>query len=234
MWEGFSCLDTFPQCEDQLYTLVLGLRPSLNALQNLLAFADAFIHTHPASNPFEGMRLEGQTPQTMFLAPFIMASPVEGTLTPPSTPSVVSGPVEQSAPASMEDSLVSTSMVHTPRQKMPKSPSTPGWCSPYPHVTVLLASQRTSCWLKLCILSNHGLSLIIYKNSPSYLTSPRHMPLARMGEIVRWTYICSFICICFSLLSFHWSQNIRNYSVALLWRLKHYSSQKIMSCKLSK
>ena len=101
--------------EDQLQTLILGLHPSLNALQNLLTFADAFICMCPASNPFEGMRLEGQTPQTMFSTPFIMESPVEGALAPPSTPSVMSGPAEQNAPASMEDSLASTSMVRTPR-----------------------------------------------------------------------------------------------------------------------
>ena len=82
-------------CEDQLQTLVLGLRLSLNALQNLLAFANAFIRTHLASNPFEGTRLEGQTPQTMFSAPFITASPVEGALAPPSTPSIVSGSAER-------------------------------------------------------------------------------------------------------------------------------------------
>ena len=102
-------------CEDQLQTLVLGLRLSLDILQNLLTFANAFIHTHPASNPFEGARLEGQTPQTMYSAPFITASPVEGALAPPSTPSVVSGPAEQNAPASTEDSPVSTSTVRTPR-----------------------------------------------------------------------------------------------------------------------
>ena len=102
--------------EDQLHTLILGLRPSLNTLQNLLEFADAFIHMHLASNPFKGMRLEGQTPQTMFSAPFIMASPVKGTLTPPSTPSVVSGPTEQNTPASMEDSPVLTSTVCEKRQ----------------------------------------------------------------------------------------------------------------------
>ena len=77
--------------EDQLNTLVLGLRPSIDTLQNLLAFADAFIHTRPASNPFEGTSLEGQTPQTMFLALFITANPMEGTLAPPlsATPSAV-------------------------------------------------------------------------------------------------------------------------------------------------
>ena len=111
--------------EDQLQTLVLGLHPSLNILQNLLTFTDTFIRMRLASNPFKGMRLEGQTPQTMFSAPFITASPVKGTLTPPSTPSVVSGPTEQNAPASTEDSLASTSTVHTPWQKALKSPSTP-------------------------------------------------------------------------------------------------------------
>ena len=111
--------------EDQLQTLVLGLRPSLDVLQSLLTFADAFIRTHPASNPFEGARLEGQTPQTMYSAPFIMASPVEGALAPPSTPSVVSGPTEQNTPASTEDSPVSTSTVRTPQRKVPNSPSTP-------------------------------------------------------------------------------------------------------------
>ena len=102
-------------CEDQLNTLVLGLHPSLNALQNLLVFADVFIHMCLASNPFKGTRLEGQTPQTMFSTPFIMVSPIEGALAPPSTPSVMSGPAEQSTPASMEDSAALTSMVHTPQ-----------------------------------------------------------------------------------------------------------------------
>ena len=97
--------------EDQLQTLVLGLRPSLDVLQNLLMFTNTFIRMCPASNPFEGARLEGQTPQTMYSAPFIMASPVEGALTPPSTPSVVSGPAEQNAPASMEDSPASMGKV---------------------------------------------------------------------------------------------------------------------------
>ena len=111
--------------KDQLNTLVLGLCPSLNTLQNLLVFANTFIHMCPASNPFKGTRLEGQTPQTMFSAPFITASPIKGALTPPSTPTppVMSGPAEQSAPASTEDSPASASTVHTPRQKNPKSPS---------------------------------------------------------------------------------------------------------------
>ena len=111
--------------EDQLQTLVLGLRPSPDILQNLLTFTEAFIRTRLASNPFKGARLEGQTPQTMYSAPFIMASPVEGTLAPPSTPSVMSGPAEQNAPASTEDSPVSMSTVCTSRRKAPKSPSTP-------------------------------------------------------------------------------------------------------------
>ena len=112
-------------CEDQVNTLVLGLRPSINALQNLLAFADAYIRTRPASNPFEGTQLEGQTPLTIYSAPFITANPVKGAFAPPPTPSVVPGPAEQSAPASMEDSTASTSMVHTPRLKSPKPPPSP-------------------------------------------------------------------------------------------------------------
>ena len=101
--------------EDQLQTLVLSLHLSLDVLQNLLTFANAFIRTRPASNPFKGARLEGQTPQTMFSTPFITASPVKGTLAPPSTPSVVSGSAEQNTPASTEDSPASMSTVRTPR-----------------------------------------------------------------------------------------------------------------------
>ena len=111
--------------EDQVNTLVLSLRPSIDALQNLLVFADAYIRMCPASNPFEGTQLEGQTPLTIYSAPFITVNPVKGAFAPPPTPSVVPGPAEQSAPASTEDSMASTSTVHTPRHKSPKPPPSP-------------------------------------------------------------------------------------------------------------
>ena len=111
--------------EDQANALVLGLRPSVDALQNLMAFADAYIRTRPASNPFEGNQLEGQTPLTIYSAPFITANPVEGAFAPPPTPSVAPGPAEQNAPTSPDDGAASTSTVRTPRQKTPHPPSSP-------------------------------------------------------------------------------------------------------------
>ena len=110
--------------EDQVNTLVLKLRPSIDALQNLLVFANAYIRTHPASNPFEGTQLEGQTPLTIYSAPFITANPVKGAFAPPPTPSVVWS-CEQSTPASTEDSAALTSTVCTPRHKSPKPPPSP-------------------------------------------------------------------------------------------------------------
>jgi hypothetical protein len=40
--------------ERELMALILAMRPSREALQNLLHYADAFIHTRPASNPLHG------------------------------------------------------------------------------------------------------------------------------------------------------------------------------------
>jgi hypothetical protein len=67
--------------------LILAMRPSREALPNLLHYADMFIHMRPASNPLRGAIIPGYTPGQMFTASFVTAAPTLGALTlPPPTP----------------------------------------------------------------------------------------------------------------------------------------------------
>jgi hypothetical protein len=64
-------------------------RPSREALQNLLHYANAFIHTRPASNPLRGASIPGYTPGQMFTTSFVTADPTPGALAlPPAAPNV--------------------------------------------------------------------------------------------------------------------------------------------------
>jgi hypothetical protein len=69
--------------EQELTALILAMRPSQEALQNLLHYADVFIRTRPASNPLRGASIPGYTPGQMFTASFVTADPTPGALTPP-------------------------------------------------------------------------------------------------------------------------------------------------------
>ena len=62
------------------------------------------------------------------------------------------------------------------------------------------------------------------KVSPSHLTSLGHMPLACMGEIVRWTHVYTHLFVfVFLYLVFTGVNNKCYYSVHLLWRLSYYT-----------
>jgi hypothetical protein len=61
--------------ERELTGLLMAMRPSREALQQLLHYADTFVHTRPASNPLRGVSIAGFRPEQMFSAPFVMAEP---------------------------------------------------------------------------------------------------------------------------------------------------------------
>jgi hypothetical protein len=98
--------------------LILAMRPSREVLQNLLHYADAFIHTRPASNPLRGASIPGYTPRQMFTASFITVDPMPGALTPPPA---APNPSESNAPADNEgDTLTLTA--RTSQHKPSKTP----------------------------------------------------------------------------------------------------------------
>ena len=51
--------------------VLLAVRPSLQNLQLLLAFADIFIQTRPADQPLSGITLAGQNHKQMYTVSFI-------------------------------------------------------------------------------------------------------------------------------------------------------------------
>jgi hypothetical protein len=53
----------------------MAMRPSREALQQLLHYADMFIRTRPASNPLRSASIAGFTPKQMFSVPFVTAEP---------------------------------------------------------------------------------------------------------------------------------------------------------------
>jgi hypothetical protein len=110
----------------------MAMRPSQEALQQLLHYADAFVHTHPASNPLRGASIAGFTPKQMFSVPFVMAEPFLNGLVPSavaaaatpssaaatpvaaaatSTSTSAPGPSEQRAPTEQDEGNTSTSTV---------------------------------------------------------------------------------------------------------------------------
>jgi hypothetical protein len=98
--------------------LILAMRPSREALQNLLHYADVFICTRPASNPLRGASIPGYTPGQMFTASFVTADPTPGALAlPPAAPN----PSEPNAPADNEGDT-STSMARASQCKPLKTP----------------------------------------------------------------------------------------------------------------
>jgi hypothetical protein len=104
--------------ERELMALILAMRPSREALQNLLHYADAFIRTRPASNPLRGASIPGYTPGQMFTAPFVMVDPTPGALAlPPTAPN----PSEPNAPADNEGDM-STLTARALQRKPLKTP----------------------------------------------------------------------------------------------------------------
>jgi hypothetical protein len=104
--------------ERELTALILAMRPSREALQNLLHYADVFIHMRPASNPLHGASIPRYTPGQMFTASFVTADPTPGALAlPPTTPN----PSEPNASADNEGDT-STSTAHTSQRKLSKTP----------------------------------------------------------------------------------------------------------------
>jgi hypothetical protein len=112
----------------------MAMRPSREALQQLLHYADAFIRMHPASNPLHGASIAGFTPEQMFSAPFVTAepflnglvpsavatpapAPIAATAASTSTSTSAPGPSEQRAPTEQDEGNTSTSMVKA--QKLP-------------------------------------------------------------------------------------------------------------------
>jgi hypothetical protein len=104
--------------ERELMALILAMRPSREALQNLLHYADTFIHTRPASNPLRGASIPGYTPGQMFTASFVTGDPTPGALAPPTaTPN----PSEPNTPADNEGDT-STSTACASQRKLSKTP----------------------------------------------------------------------------------------------------------------
>jgi hypothetical protein len=98
--------------------LILAMRPSREALQNLLHYADAFIRMRLASNPLHGASIPGYTPGQMFTASFVTADPTPGALAPPPA---APNPSEPNAPADNEGDM-STSTAHASQHKLSKTP----------------------------------------------------------------------------------------------------------------
>jgi hypothetical protein len=112
--------------------------PSREVLQQLLHYADAFIHTRPASNPLRSASIARFTPEQMFSAPFMTAEPFLNGLVPsavtaaaaPSSAATAAvataaasastpGPSEQRAPMEQDEGNTSTSMVKA-QKPLPK------------------------------------------------------------------------------------------------------------------
>jgi hypothetical protein len=67
------------QCSEQeLTALILAMWPLREALQNLLHYANTFIHTRLALNPLHGASIPGYTPGQIFTTSFITGGPNAG------------------------------------------------------------------------------------------------------------------------------------------------------------
>jgi hypothetical protein len=100
--------------EQELMALILAMRPSREALQNLLHYADTFIHTWSASNPLHSASIPGYTPRQMFTASFVTADPTLGALAPPPA---APNPSEPNTPADNEGdtlTLTARALQHKP------------------------------------------------------------------------------------------------------------------------
>jgi hypothetical protein len=99
----------------------MAMRPSREALQQLLHYADAFVRTHPVSNPLRGASIAGFTPEQMFSAPFVTAEPflnglalsaaAASSATTAAASASAPGPSEQTAPMEQDEGNTSTSTV---------------------------------------------------------------------------------------------------------------------------
>jgi hypothetical protein len=103
--------------ERELTGLLMAMRPSRGALQQLLHYADMFVRTRPASNPLCGASIAGFTPEQMFLAPFVMAEPFSNGL-------VLSAVAAAAAPSST--TATPSSATPAPTASAPASASAPG------------------------------------------------------------------------------------------------------------
>jgi hypothetical protein len=116
--------------ERELTGLLMAMRPSREALQQLLHYTDVFVRTHPVSNPLRSASIARFTPEQMFSAPFVTAEPFLNGLAPSAiaaaaTPSSAApapiaaptpaasapGPSEQRAPTEQDEGNTSTLMV---------------------------------------------------------------------------------------------------------------------------
>ena len=94
--------------ECELTSLLAAIRPSRDALSQLLCFADVFVRMRSASIPLRGITIPGLLPEGMFPTPFITATPFEnGLALPPPTANL--GPNEPETPAENEDANTSMS-----------------------------------------------------------------------------------------------------------------------------
>jgi hypothetical protein len=107
----------------------MAMRPSQEALQQLLHYANAFVHTRPASNPLHSASIAGFTPKQMFSVLFVMAEPILNGLMPSAVSTAATapssaaatpiaaaaasapGPSEQRAPTEQDEGNTSTLMV---------------------------------------------------------------------------------------------------------------------------
>jgi hypothetical protein len=122
--------------ERELTGLLMAMRPSREALQQLLHYADAFIRTCLASNPLRGANITGFTPEQMFSVPFVTAEPFLNGLAPSATAAPSSaaaapssataaaaasapGPSEQRGPMEQDEGNTSTLTVKA-QKPLPK------------------------------------------------------------------------------------------------------------------
>jgi hypothetical protein len=91
--------------ERELTSLLMAMRPSQEALQQLLHYADTFICMHLALNPLRGASIAGFTPEQMFSVPFVTAEPFLNGL----MPSAVAAPAATSSAAAPSSAATSTS-----------------------------------------------------------------------------------------------------------------------------
>jgi hypothetical protein len=106
--------------ERELTSLLMAMRPSREALQQLLHYADVFVRMRPASNLLCGASIAGFTPEQMFSAPFVKAKPfLNGLALSATTASSAAATPSSAAPASVAAAAATSAAA-------PASASAPG------------------------------------------------------------------------------------------------------------
>jgi hypothetical protein len=106
--------------KQELTSLLMVMWPLQEVLQQLLHYANAFVCTHPVSNPLRGASIAGFTPEQMFSVPFMMAEPFLNGLAPSAVATATATPSSAAAaPSSAAATPIATAAASA-------STSTPG------------------------------------------------------------------------------------------------------------